>query len=368
LWFGFNGTDGSGPAGTLILDAYGNFYGTTASGGAYDFGTVFEITPGADGAWTETVLHNFNNNGSDGYGPLFESLIFDSAGNLYGTTFAGGAYDLGTVFRLTPGAGGTWTETVLYSFSNNGMDGCNPAAGVILRNGRLYGTTSSASCGGNSQGTVFELAPAKNGAWTETVLHSFNDGGDGYDPTGSLIFVSGKLYGTTQGGGAYDGGTVFQLAPGKNGTWKETILYSFNGSSGDGWQPWGGVIFRNDQFYGTTLGNVFELAKRKGKWTETNLHVFPAYSGDGTTLYDSPAFDAAGNLYGTTAFGGTYDGGTVFELIQAAGGTWTETLLYNFTTNSYPSGSLIFDAAGYLYGTTDGGGGYGDGTVFGFMP
>ena len=158
-----NCTDGELPSPGLIFDAAGDLYGTTADGGTFGVGTVFELTPTAGGGWTEQALHSFNNNGTDGYWP-YASLIFDAAGNLYGTTGSGGTNDYGTGFELTPAAGGSWTENVLHSFNNNGADGFNPGAGLILdAAGNLYGTTTSGGTGSNCVwegcGTVFELTP-----------------------------------------------------------------------------------------------------------------------------------------------------------------------------------------------------------------
>jgi uncharacterized repeat protein (TIGR03803 family) len=219
----FNDTDGAYSSAGLIFDKNGNLYGTTLEGGDYGCsasgcGTVFELTPTAGGGWTETVLLNFN--GSDGSGPQ-AGLIFDAAGNLYGTTVGGGTncppFGCGTVFELTPTAGGGWTEKVLHSFGN-GTDGANPFAGLIFdAAGNLYGTTYGGGtyrCGASGCGTAFELTPAAGGSWTETVLYSFSRGNDGFEPEAGLIFDSaGNLYGTTAVGGTYDGGTVFELTP-----------------------------------------------------------------------------------------------------------------------------------------------------------
>src|SRR5664279_2548239 len=175
--FSNNGTDGIVPDGGVIFDAAGNLYGTTAGGGTYSKGTVFELTPTAGGGWTEKVLYSFNGNGTDGYAP-YSGLVFDAAGNLYGTTEVGGTFNYGAVFELTPAAGGTWTEQVVYSFANNGTDGTVPKAGVIFdAAGNLYGTTSQG--GTYTLGALFELTPAAGGTWTEQVLHSFGNGTDG---------------------------------------------------------------------------------------------------------------------------------------------------------------------------------------------
>jgi len=329
--------DGYYPQAGLILDTSGNLYGTTFNGGTFDdcsdgCGTVFQLAPGAHGKWTEKVLHSFNANGTDGTGPA-DSLILDAAGNLYGTTWAGGGtgcsngWGCGTVFQLAPGGGGTWTESVLYSFcpSSECTDGATPFASLIFDGaGNLFGTTSA---GGNpicssGCGVVFRLTMNSGGTWTEKVLHSFGKGKDAANPYASLIFdAHGNLYGTTYQGGTYNAGTVYQLTPGVGGTWTEKVLHSF------------------------------------GKGT------------DGDNSYASLIFDKAGNLYGTTAGGGTLGAGTAFKLSPGAGGKWNETVLHNFNQpGSAPEASLIFDASGNLYGTTTAGGTYGGGTVFEITP
>jgi len=191
-----NGTDGYTPQASLIFDAAGNLYGTTVDGGTYRGGTVFELTPQAGGGWTETVLHSFHRNGTDGASP-YAGLVLDAAGNLYGTTVDGGTYGRGAVFELTPEAGGGWTEQVLHNFGN-GTDGAFPYAGLVLdAAGNLYGTTCQG--GTHGRGAVFELTPQAGGGWTDKVLHSF-DPTDGYYPEAGLIFdAAGNLYGTTLG-------------------------------------------------------------------------------------------------------------------------------------------------------------------------
>ena len=206
------GDNGIQPFGGVIFDAAGNLYGTTSQGGAYDSGTVFELTPTAGGGWMENVLYRFGDKIMDGKNPL-AGLTFDAAGSLYGTTIFGGAYGGGTVFALTPTAGGSWTEKVLHSFYYNGTDGIEPIGGVIFdAAGSLYGTTDGGGAGG---GIVFEFTPTAGGSWTEKVLHSFHyNGTDGIRPDAGLIFdAAGSLYGTTTQGGAYDRGTVFELTP-----------------------------------------------------------------------------------------------------------------------------------------------------------
>jgi uncharacterized repeat protein (TIGR03803 family) len=399
LLHSFNDTDGALPRAGLIFDAAGNLYGTTSEGGAYSWGTVFELTPAGGGNWTETVLHSFCSptDCTDGAYP-YAGLIFDAAGNLYGTTVGGGTYaycsdgyGCGTVFELTPTAGGGWTEQVLYNFGN-GTDGVNPYDGLIFdAAGKLYGTTPNGGTYG--YGTVFELTPTESGGWTETVLHSFcsqTDCTDGEAPQADLIFDTlGNLYGSTTNGGTYGGGTVFELTPTGGGGWTEKVLHSFCSQTDctDGEAPQAGLIFDTlGNLYGSTTaggtytsncnygcGTVFELTPTGGgAWTEQVLHSF----GNGTDGYYPFAgliFDAAGNLYGTTWAGGTYGWGTVFELTPTGGG-WTETVLHSFNDNGtdgiLPEAGLIFDAIGNLYGTTPSGGAEGEygGTVFELTP
>jgi len=377
----YNGGVGGDPQAGLIKDAAGNLYGTTAFGGPRSGGAVFELTPTQGGTWTLKLLHAFISGIHDGQRPQ-AGLTLDAAGNLYGTTYWGGAYTTlgGTVFELLPQAGGGWKEKQLHSFGGASEDGLNPQAGVIFDPaGNLYGTTMSG--GAYNLGTVFELIPQSGGGWKEKLLHTFqNNGTDGFVLLAGLTFdAHGNLYGATAIGGAYDAGTVFELMPTPHGPWREKILHNFN-RTGDGNFPYGTLIFdAAGNLYGTTTqggsygwGTVFELTPGAGgNWTETVLHNFNNDAIGGYYPYSSLIFDAAGNLYGTTEAGGTYEGGTVFEL-TAAGGNWTETVLHSFNNNGsdgyLPLGSLILDDAGNLYGTTDEGGTTGYGTVFEVTP
>jgi uncharacterized repeat protein (TIGR03803 family) len=378
--FSYNGKDGDSPWAGLIFDKAGNLYGTTIFGGANGYGTVFELTPKAGGGWTEKILHSFNDSGKDGYYP-YAGLIFDDSGNLYGTTQDGGARTLGTVFELTPKAGGGWTEKVLYSFGSHRGDGYAPYASRLIfdTSGNLYGTTQDG--GAYVYGTVFELTPKAGGGWTEKVLHSFGSSTDGTSPWAGLIFdKAGNLYGTTRGGGAYVYGTVFELTPKAGGGWTEKLLHSFGSSTDDGAFPEVGLIFdKAGNLYGTTYGGgaytdgtVFELTpKAGGGWTEKVLHNFGSYR-DGAAPTAGLIFDKAGNLYGTTSLGGARNEGTVFELTPKAGGGWTEKVLHSFNPNGRdgfgPFDDLILDASGNLYGTTYYGGVYGYGMVFEIKP
>jgi uncharacterized repeat protein (TIGR03803 family) len=396
------GDDGFYPYGNLIADSSGNLYSTTASGdkGSY-YGTVFELMPGAGGSWKEKILHIFSHNGTDGHNPD-AGLTFDSSGNLYGTTYNGGAtkcrtYGCGTVFELSPQANGTWTEKVLHDFVDDGTDGVHPDAGLTLDSaGNLYGTTSQGGSGG--VGTVFELTPASGGAWTEKILHNFSkDGIDGYYPAGSLIFdATGNLYGTTGFGGSSSVyGTVFEMKPAGGGRWTERVLHNFSVGSGDGAAPVGALVFDQvGNLYGTTelggaslncndadegCGTVFEMIRvAGGGWEVKILHSFVDDGIDGYFPRGNVIFDAFGNLYGLTSTGGAansfaYGGGIVFELMPNGSGGWAEKILHSFNgensvDGSFPQGGMIFDQSGNLYGTALYGGPGGYGAVFEIKP
>ena len=259
------GSDGSSPYGGLISNG-SVFYGTTSTGGAYGYGTVFKLTPSGEIA----ILYSFHG-GADGGTPLC-TLVMDALGNLYGTTQAGGS-GYGTVFEVTPSG----TETVLHSFFPNGTDGYTPYGGLVFDNGNLYGTTSAGGTSGH--GTVFEVTTSG----TETVIYSFAGGTDGAAPVASLIVAANNvLYGTTTAGGSSNDGVVFSVTT--SGT--ETVLHTFTGSSSDGAYGWGSLIFDSEgNLFGTTSqggafngGTVFEVTT---SGVESVLHSFKSYAGDG---------------------------------------------------------------------------------------
>lgn len=264
----FDWPDGANPQGGVIFDGSGNLYGTTAWG--CSMGCLFEMTPNG-GTWTETVIDSLSY--SDGYYPV-ASMVFDAAGNLYGTTAFGGndgcsplgngCYGLGVVFKLSPNGNGTWTEHVLHTFTG-GKDGESPDGPLVFDSaGNLYGTAYAG--GSHGYGNVFRLTPNSNGTWTEHVLHQFTGGKDGSMPFGGVVFdTAGNLYGTTTVGGAHGYGVVFELTPKLTGPWKETVLHSFNNTPGA--YPWSGVVLDGaGNIYGTaagdgtkTFGAVFEI-------------------------------------------------------------------------------------------------------------
>ena len=371
--FNKHSRQGDHPVAGLIFDQAGNLYGTTSTGGLGGQGSVFELTRNSDGIWKDTVIHTFT--GADGGVPL-GTLIFDQAGNLYGTTRQGGAHQSGTVFKLAPGTSGSWTETVLYSFCSlsNCSDGAVPFSSLIFdQAGNLYGTTveggSSSACNGGC-GTAFELTPNSGGTWNESVLYSFcslKNCHDGAFPfIGGLVFdLAGNLYGTTEfSGDESGGGVVFELSPNGDGSWKESVLHAFCSLKNchDGANPLDALIFdKAGNLYGTAEGGgagsgvVFELSPiGDGRWKEKVLHSFVGRNG--AVPIAGLIFDPAGNLYGTTFEGGVPGGGVVFKLTPHATGAWGETVLHDFSdkAGAIPYSGLVFDTAGNLYGTTYG--------------
>jgi uncharacterized repeat protein (TIGR03803 family) len=365
------GTDGAYPYAGLVSDSNGRLYGTTTSGGAYGCGVVFEVSQSNAGAWVQTVLHQFNPGVLDGCSP-FAELTVDSAGNLYGTTQYGGSSNSGTVFEVQPGPSG-WNEKILHNFGATSTDGINPYGGVILdKAGNLFGTTYY--CGKYSAGTVFKLVKQSNGTWPERIIHHFNYTAGG-EPRSTLAVDSvGRLYGTTEYGGAYQHGTVFRMTPTATGGWGFKVLHVFNPSNGDGFSPYAGVVLDTaGNIYGTTLnggygwGTVYRLSQgTNGAWKAKLIHIF-VYGNDGINPYGSLAIDPAGNLYGTawqSLFGNIGGAGIVFKLTPSSSGSWSETVLFNFVSggggNPY-SGVIVRN--GVLYGTTYFGG-IGVGVVF----
>ncbi|MGA9474547.1 MAG: choice-of-anchor tandem repeat GloVer-containing protein [Terriglobales bacterium] len=299
------GGDGANPIGALVRDSIGNFYGTTNAGGANNYGTVFKLTK----AGVETVLHSFAFDGVDGWGP-WATLLRDKNGNLYGTTQAGGTFGEGTIFELTPGG----TESLLYSFGANPMDGAFPNAELVRDGkGNLYGTTYGG--GLNAGGTVFKMSAA--GA--ETVLYRFMGGYDGNQPQAGMVRdPKGNLYGATVKGGQNGAGTIFRLS--KKGI--ETVLLAFDGWDGVGPSA---VMVRDKlgNIYGTAgggglggfegYGSMVELEEGS---VESLLHIFQGAPTDGADPYRAAlARDSKGNLYGTTISGGANGGGTIYKVV-----------------------------------------------------
>lgn len=378
------GEDGASPGAGLTTDNMGRFYGTTQQGGASGpngYGTVFKLMYRGNG-WTLTPLYSFSG-GDDGASPGAR-VIIGPDGSLYGTTGYGGVSGCGgngcgTVFNLRPPVNtsadvlGNWTETVLYRFAGGG-NGALPVGDLVFdRSGNIYGTTASG--GSSQQGTVYELTPS-NGNWNESILWNFAGGSDGGQPAGGVIFNSaGNLYGTTQAGGAYGYGSVFQLSRTQSG-WSQNTLYSFQNHT-DGANPEGALLFDpSGNLYGTTASNgpggggtVFKLTPQlNGTWTLTVLYDLPGQAGGGPQA--SLAMDAGGNLYGTTYKDGAYRYGSVFRLLSS-NGAWVYTDLHDFTFGSDGAelvGNVILDANANLYGTAIAAGAYGYGVIFEITP
>jgi uncharacterized repeat protein (TIGR03803 family) len=314
-----DGSTGYYPDAPVTIGPNGSLYGTATDGGSAGNGTVFELQPPVTSCktalcyWTATALHSFQGGVYDGARPDYASLIFDQAGNIYGTTGKGGSTNNGVVYELTPSGGG-WSVSLLHSFVNNGVGGYDPTLGVIFDSaGNLYGTTEQGGTGG--YGTIFELAPYA-GTWTETILHDFNLSNGSY-PENLIMDQSGNLYGVATG-------------------------------------------------FGTPIpANVFELTQADGSWIFYNLQIVPN-CGDPES---GVVMDAAGNFYGTCAGGGAHGYGWVFELSNS-GGSWIVTDLHDFTfSDGYdPGGDLALDASGNLYGTTRAGGNGNNGLVWEITP
>ncbi len=327
------GSDGWGPVNRLVWGPDGNLYGVTEFGGGAGCGgngcgTAFSLTPPSTvfSKWTEKIIHGFKG-GSDGAAPTQpDSLTFDQAGNLYGTTSAGGLDNAGTVYQLMR-SGGSWVEKLVYSFTG-GNDGGTPESGVIFdKLGNLHGTTALGGTIG--LGAIYELAPSGSG-WNESVLYNFAGASDGYFPDAGLVFDnSGNLFGaTTHGPTLTDGGVVFELSP-SGSSWVFNVVYALPGGPIAQWGPMDTLLVDGvGNLYGATLGDgaygggtVFKLAPSSGTWTYTDIHDFsspPPVCGDGSTPIDGLVMDKSGNLYGTTTIGGFDNGyhgwGSVFEI------------------------------------------------------
>ncbi len=350
--------------------AHSNFF-------VYTISAILIAALPLQGASTTKVIYAFGGGADGEY--LDTDLVIDDAGTLYGSTVQGGAHGSGTVFELSPSGGG-WTHTVLYSFTG-GSDGGEPYKGVTLDpHGEIYGTAvtgGGGSCEGGC-GVVFKLTNS-NGTWTQTVIHQFTGGSDGSGPGSGLTFdTQGNLYGMTPTGGAYGLGTVFQLQPQTNGSWKLNVVHAFTGGD-DGASASAGrlILDRAGNLYGVTTvggangkGVAFEITLAKGTWTLTPLYAFKDQP-DGALPYGGLIFDQAGNLYGTTYYAGVHDVGTVYKLTHA-GDAWHETVLYSFkggSNGSAPISTLVSDSAGNLYGTTsDGGDNCACGVIFKLAP
>jgi uncharacterized repeat protein (TIGR03803 family) len=344
------GSDGSQPMSRLTADGKGNYYGTTSNGkgpqcALSGCGTVFELSPNGTGGWNETVLYDFTGTTD----PTSSPVTLDGAGNLYGTE--GGQY--GNVFELSPSGSG-WTHKVLYSFFLGGTDGAGPVGGVIMDHaGNIYGTTYVDNA---RIGTVFELSPS-GGTWTKREIYVDkikSIAGLTMDSEGNIFFT--------------DSAAVFELSPNNSGGWNANVIHTFTRDPPGGLNAQGTLVLdQAGNVYGTTTnggvgpGTVFELSPGADGWTENVLYSFKGIGkSDGANPHAGIVFDEAGNIYGTTLFGGKDNVGIVFELVAptSPGGGYSERILWNFdgASGANPFSSLVVDKAGHLYGTASYGG------------
>ncbi len=312
--------DGGSPYSRVTIGPDGALYGTTRIGGNGDgcrqdhgCGTVYRLQPQFGGGWKEALLYQFGY--YDGENPFYGDVVFDRAGNMYGATRNGGANSQGAIFKLTP-SDGPWTESVIHSFS--GPNGSAPLGGPAIDSaGNLYGTTSAGGTAG--WGIVYRLQPSGS-AWTNSVLHSFQGETDGITPgSGIVLDQGGDLYGITQAGGISGGGIAFELTSGTQGVWNISTLFGFNAAGPQGSYR---TLARDNagNLYGTTAadgayhqGSVFKLTFINGAWSYTSLHDFTGGS-DGACPYGTLSFDSIGNIYGTASAGGMYGNGLVFRI------------------------------------------------------
>ena len=392
--------DGQQPLAVPTMDSKGDLYGTTMYGGSHGGGIVYRLHRTKSGAWKESILHSFAG-GTDGSHPA-GGVIMDSSGNLYGGTeyggdpACGGGLGCGVVYELSPARGAAWTETVLYTFPHpkKGSQFGGPLASLTLDGkNTLYGTTVfNDVCGGYNYGSVFRLKRVK-GVWKEHDIHDFCfDDGESPEYGALVLDAAGNIFGNaTFGGPDYGSGVVFELSPLGHNEWTYTQLHNFNTQTGDGGGLSGGITLDSaGNLYGAAgiggplaLGSIFELSKVGDTWTETTLYVFNG-SPDGQNPFQNPIFDAEGNLWGTTYNGGQTASctgcGVIYELVAKGGGQWSEQVVYNFATQNggadgyNPLAGLIRDSDGNFYGTTTRGGNptlcgqIGCGVVYEFTP
>ncbi len=372
------GADGGWPVAGITFDQQGRIYGTTNIGGSYASGVVYRLVHEGAG-WVLSPIYNFPDGDDSPY-----STIFGPDGLLYGTTYMGGAEHWGTVFSLRPPATACkaalcpWIGTVLYNFSD-GADGGFPEFGDLTfdQAGNIYGTTGAGGSLGN--GVVFKLTHSGS-SWTESVLWNFGTiNNDGYSPISGVIFDhAGNLYGTTSLGGSNGFGTVYELSPTQSG-WNETILYSFTNND-NGFGAGGLIMDAHGDLFGITgiavqgsggPGAAYELTPQNGGWSFTLLQSF---SGTFMGPEAAPTFDSQGNLYGPLPSGGSDEEGEIFKLTPS-GSQWIYNPFYQFngSDGQAPFGAVIFDASGNMYGTAafgrdPGCRDYGCGTVWEITP
>jgi uncharacterized repeat protein (TIGR03803 family) len=371
--FAGTGADGASPGyGSLLMDANGNLFGTTLSGGTNGGGTVFELVNTGSG-YTYQSLAAFDGASNVSGNSPFAGLTMDSSGNLFGVTEGGGSAGSGTVFELVnTGSGYSSQPLTLATFT--GPNGADPTGTLVAdANGNLFGTTQSG--GQYGYGSVFEMVHSGSGYSQPVVLSSFNFN-NGAAPTGPLIVdANGDLFGTTAQGGPGSQGTVFELVNTGSGYGQPLTLASFDGSNGS-YLYAGLTADAQGDLFGTTYsgganssGTVFELVHSGSGYTfETIANL--DYNVTGGYVIGGVSVDAQGNVFGTTDAGGANGFGTVFELVHGASGYSLPLTVYAFggADGAMPESSVILDANGNLFGTTSGGGASGSGTVFELSP
>jgi uncharacterized repeat protein (TIGR03803 family) len=360
----------------LETDNAGNIYGTTVLGGDFGGGTVFQLSPSPNG-WVHTVLYSFTG-GADG-GEPYKGVTLDREGNLYGTAVTGGSGNCeggcGVVYKLS-NTGGTWTQKVIHAFTG-GDDGSGPGARVTVDSaGNIYGMAPTG--GAYGLGTIYKIRLGSTGGLLFRVIHAFTGGADGTGGSaGRMILRDGHLYGAATAGGRYGSGVVFELAAGGFRERDVNTIYSFRGQP-DGSFPYGALLFDpSGNIYGTTyyggtngIGAVYKLSPQPvGEWTEEVIYSFQE-GADGNSPISNLVLDKAGNLYGTTSEGGL-GSGTIYKLSPAGGGKWAETVVHAFEgppDGGFAYNGMVVDAFGNFYGATVHGGENDDGCVYKFVP
>ena len=346
-------------------------------------------------AQSEGVLHSFSYTASDGGSP-YAGVIADSTGALYGTALYAGPNGQGIVYKLTPPtAGGTWTESIVYSFSG-ASDGASPASNLVMDStGAIYGTTTGG--GTFNCGTFFQLVPPTSAGWTENSLYQFPCANKGFESVPLNIVQNtstGAFYGVVENGGKFFGGYIYELAPASGGAWTFTTLHSFNLNPSapgyvNGYNPWSLILGPSGSLSGTAIygggadyGTVYRLTPPTAgtTWHFALLYDFVDQT-QGTYPYGL-VIGSGGVLYGGAAEGGAFNNGTIYSLTppSGSGGSWTLTDIHNFADapgdGNTPLAGVILGPAGSLYGTTAGGGSSntvcgsydGCGTVFQLTP
>ncbi|MBA3914921.1 MAG: hypothetical protein H0X25_13955 [Acidobacteriales bacterium] len=368
--------DGEYPDTDLVLDKAGNIYGTTVLGGDFGSGTVFMLSRSGNG-WSHTVLYDFTS-GKDG-GQPYKGVTLDAQGNLYGTTVTGGTGSCeggcGVAYKLT-NSSGVWTQTVLHSFTG-GNDGSGPGNALTIDPaGNLFGMTPIGGAFG--LGTIYQLHPRSDGSYAFRVIHQFAGGIEGSSASAGRLLLdqTGNLYGVTTVGGIHESGMAFELVRSPQG-FQYKDLYNFHGVPESGFPYSALVRDSTGHLYGTTyyagannLGSVYELTYHAGIWQQDLLYSFTAGI-DANSPIGNLVVGSTGKLYGASSEGGTATVGTIFQLSRDGNGQWTESVVYNFQGSpdaALPYDGMVGDGQGNYYGATVRGGVADEGAIYQFTP